>query len=132
LRNEDAAMAQNPSTLYTPETANELLPEVRERLERLRDAYARIAGHRVMVTSRAGGNGGDPDASTWLAASRAAADELTWFGEAGIVLRDIERGLIDFPAHRDGREVYLCWVLGEEAVAFWHDVEAGFAGRMPL
>jgi hypothetical protein len=50
-----------------------------------------------------------------------------------VVLRDLERGLVDFPALRDGREVYLCWVEREEdTIDFWHDVDAGYAGREPL
>ena len=50
-----------------------------------------------------------------------------------IVLRDFERGLVDFPAIRDGEEVYLCWLVDEEdRIAFWHEPEAGFAGRRPL
>ena len=80
----------------------------------------------------AGTNGGDANAGGWLEASRAAADELSWFGEAGIVLRDIEQGLIDFPGMRDGKEVFLCWRMGEDAVNYWHDPDTGFAGRRPL
>ena len=50
-----------------------------------------------------------------------------------IVLRDLERGLVVFPSMREGREVYLCWVEREEdEIAYWHDLEAGFAGRQPL
>lgn len=50
-----------------------------------------------------------------------------------IVLRDVDRGLIDFPALRDGHEVYLCWLLDEEeSIGFWHEPDAGFAGRRPL
>jgi hypothetical protein len=49
-----------------------------------------------------------------------------------IVLRDLDRGLVDFPALRDEREVYLCWVEGEDEIAFWHELEAGYAGRQPL
>jgi hypothetical protein len=47
-------------------------------------------------------------------------------------VRDIEQGLIDFPGLRGGRQIYLCWRLGEDAVNFWHDRETGFAGRQPL
>ncbi len=50
----------------------------------------------------------------------------------GIVVRDVDRGLVDFPALREGREVHLCWLWGEPAVEFWHEVDAGFAGRQPL
>jgi hypothetical protein len=48
------------------------------------------------------------------------------------VVRDIDRGLIDFPAIRDGQEVYLCWELGEDRVAWWHELDAGYGGRQPL
>ena len=49
-----------------------------------------------------------------------------------MVLRDLDRGLVDFPSIRDDREVYLCWVEGEDEIGYWHDLEAGFAGREPL
>ncbi len=52
--------------------------------------------------------------------------------EAGIVIKDIDRGLIDFPALMDDREVFLCWELGEDEVGYWHDLESGFGGRQPL
>jgi hypothetical protein len=123
---------EKPETIYTQETANQLLDEVRERLVRLREAYAEVAGHRASMASAASGNGGDAGASRWLASSRTAADELSWFADRNIMVRDIEQGLIDFPGRRDGREIYLCWRLGEEAVAFWHDTETGFPGRQPL
>lgn len=50
----------------------------------------------------------------------------------GITLRDIERGLIDLPALANGRQVWLCWQLGEGQVAFWHELETGFGSRRPL
>ena len=62
-------------------------------------------------------------------ALRAAAAQLQ---AMEVVLRDLDRGLVDFPAIRDEREVYLCWVEGEEEIGYWHDLEAGFAGREPL
>jgi hypothetical protein len=118
--------------VYTRETANELLEEVRERLARLREAFAQIAGHRAAVASTSGHNGGSAGASQSLASSGAATQELSWFQTRGIVVRDVEQGLIDFPGRRDGRPIYLCWRLGEEAVDFWHDTETGFGGRQPL
>jgi hypothetical protein len=57
---------------------------------------------------------------------------LEALSESGIVLRDIDRGLVDFPAIQDGREVYLCWELGEDEVSFWHDISSGYRGREPL
>ena len=58
-----------------------------------------------------------------------ALDELDGLG---VQLKDIDQGLVDFPSRRDGRVVYLCWRLGEETIAWWHDVDTGFAGRQPL
>lgn len=121
-----------PETIYTRETANLLLDEVRERLVRLQQAYTEIAGHRASMAASAAGNGGDAGASRRLASSGTAADELSWFRDRGIVVRDVEQGLIDFPGLREGKHIYLCWRLGEDAVDFWHDRETGFSGRQPL
>jgi hypothetical protein len=52
--------------------------------------------------------------------------------DMGIELKDPTTGLVDFPSLRDGRVVYLCWRLGESSIEYWHDLEAGFAGRQPL
>ena len=52
--------------------------------------------------------------------------------EAEVVLRDLDRGLVDFPSMREGREVYLCWLEEEDEIGYWHDLEEGFAGRQPL
>ena len=49
-----------------------------------------------------------------------------------VVLRDLDRGLVDFPSIRDGREVFLCWEEGEDEIGYWHDLEAGYGGRQPL
>ena len=60
---------------------------------------------------------------------RGFQDELT---QVGVLLKDYNRGLIDFPCWMDGREVYLCWHQGEDEVAWWHEIEAGFAGRQKI
>lgn len=52
--------------------------------------------------------------------------------DLGVLLKDAERGLCDFPYIKDGRVVYLCWQLGEDSIQYWHEVETGFAGREPL
>ena len=57
------------------------------------------------------------------------AREIT---ECGALVKDLDMGLLDFPALREGREVYLCWRLGEERVGWWHEVDAGLSGRLPL
>ena len=52
--------------------------------------------------------------------------------DTGVIIKDVNSGLLDFSALKDGREVYLCWQYGEGDIAFWHEVEAGFAGRQPI
>jgi hypothetical protein len=59
-------------------------------------------------------------------------DAMIWLRDREIVLRDLDRGLVDFPALRDSAEIYLCWQEGEDEIAFWHEPEAGFAGRRKL
>jgi hypothetical protein len=119
---------------WTPEQANELLPLVGGTVRRLRDARRRLAarGLDAALALRAEACGG-----AWPGRERARESVEIVLGfeqleRLDIVVRDLERGLVDFPAVIDGREVYLCWLLDEPAVRHWHGVEAGFAGRRPL
>jgi hypothetical protein len=107
---------------------------VRERLERLSSARAQLSDEdaRAALEEAAPRNGGGEPGRV---VSEAFAELQRALGELQameVVLRDLERGLIDFPAMRDGREVYLCWEIGEERIEFWHDVDAGYGGRKPL
>ena len=52
--------------------------------------------------------------------------------DTGAQVKDINTGLLDFPALREGQEVYLCWKYGEDQIAFWHEIDAGFVGRQPI
>ena len=58
--------------------------------------------------------------------------KLREIGERGIIVRDLSRWLVDFPSDRDSREVYLCWIRGEEQIAYWHEINAGYDSRQPL
>lgn len=120
------------TTRYDKLTANELLPEVREHLQTLREVYKQVSRHRAAVALRSHTNGGDPKGSAWAEHSRRLEEELEWFNDRSISIKDIEQGLVDFPSVIDGREVLLCWKDPEPEVAFWHTPEAGFAGRQPL
>jgi len=120
--------------LFTLEEAQELLPRVRPLLERSRDLSLRLAEGRAAggLQGIAGGNGGGGAVQQLMeigAALQAALEEIE---ALGIVVRDPATGLIDFPAERQGAPIFLCWRLGEEAIAFWHDTDSGFAGRQPL
>jgi hypothetical protein len=115
--------------VWTVEEANAALAGVGAALTRIRELVAAARRERGAASERRLGNGHavTPAVETDL---RAAVDELQ---DAGIVLRDLDAGLVDFPAKLpDGRDYLLCWVLGEPEVAWWHWPEAGFAGRTPL
>jgi len=119
---------------FTREEAEELLPSVEPMLRELRTARDQLTdaeAHRVLADTAPGNGGGAPGREVgegFLAVRRL----LGAVQELGIVVRDIDRGLIDFPAIRDGREVYLCWQLDEDGISWWHDLESGFGGREPL
>ena len=117
---------------FTRESANALLPELRTILLSLRDAYAATAGHGEAVRTLSHGNGGTSHAQAWAAAERTVAESLRWLQERGILLKDPERGLVDFPSVREGRRILLCWQMDEPSVDYWHEVSGGFAGRRPL
>jgi hypothetical protein len=119
---------------YTLDQANAALPWVIERLERLRaarDGFADEDAREALGEATPGNGGGEPGrvVSEAFLELQAAAGELE---AMEVVVRDIERGLIDFPAIREGEEVYLCWEEGEDEIGYWHGIDAGFAGRQPL
>ena len=119
---------------WTPAEANQLRPIVGATVRRLRAAREVLAhdGFDSEFALLAESTGG-----AWPGSERAkAAIDVALGFEAlerlDIVVRDLDRGLVDFPAVIDGREVYLCWLLDEPAVTHWHAIESGFAGRKPL
>jgi len=119
---------------FTREEANALLPQLKQLLRQLRDAKDELTdaeAHEVL-SEAAAGNGGGSEGHQVGVAFLEVRRLLEAIEESGIVLRDIDRGLVDFPAVMDGREVYLCWELGEDDVGYWHDLESGYRGREPL
>jgi hypothetical protein len=118
--------------LFTVEEAEALLPELREALERMREARQTLLRTGEHVREVVAGNGGGPENVEYRDAAEVLKTEVERISELGIILRDVESGLVDFPAERDGRTAFLCWRLGEDHVAFWHPPETGIAGRQPL
>jgi hypothetical protein len=119
---------------WTLEQANEALPLVGATVRRLRDARRRLAdlGQDTDFAVLAETTGG-----AWPGVERARESVEVAIGfeqleTLEIVVRDLERGLVDFPALIEGEEVYLCWLLDEPSVGHWHAVESGFAGRRPF
>jgi hypothetical protein len=119
---------------YTVEEASELLPRVVELITDIRSARDRLGDREARdALSEAGPtNGGGEPGRTVSEAFVQLRDAVAELQSLEVVLRDLDRGLLDFPSLRDGREVYLCWQDGEDAIRFWHEPEAGFAGRRPL
>ena len=119
---------------FTRAEANSLLPQLTTLLSRLRDAKDELTDSEAheALSEAAPTNGGGEHGSRVGIAFLEVRRLIDTVEQAGIVLRDIDRGLVDFPALRDGREVYLCWELGENEVAYWHDLEGGYGGREPL
>jgi len=126
---------------FTVEEANQALPRLRQWLPRLQARRRRldVVQHRLAelsVKAAANGNLLEEEVHATQREAKRLTTELdkliAKFNDLGCELKDIEQGLVDFPALREGREVYLCWRLGEEEVAFWHELEACFAGRQPL
>jgi hypothetical protein len=121
---------------FTVEEANRLIPQIKTIVERLRRGRRRLLGHRPTaeaVAQKAAGNGGGSEAATYLSDySQTFGRDMAQLQALGVVLKDVERGLIDFPHRRQGREVYLCWEYGEERIAYWHETDAGYSGRRAL
>ena len=128
--------------MFTPAEANSALTEVRpvaERLVAVRKRMRELERTQRDLVTAIGGNGGGyaagdlNEAQTELVgladAAVACVDKLD---ELGVQIKDLDAGLLDFPALRDGTEVELCWQVGEDAVEYWHGIGEGFAGRKPI
>ncbi len=117
---------------FTVAEAEAELDQLRERLPRLRDARRRLIETSTRIREAVATDGGGVAGSDWFEAQQVLKAEVIYLAERGILLKDPETGLVDFPADREGRTVYLCWRLGEERVAWYHEVTSGFSGRRPL
>lgn len=139
---------------YALDTADALVPDLAGVTGRLRDLRVELIGlrdrYRERESALAGGSRGsggtsgtgdgpvpeDAELRRLHLRMRGLVDqmqaEVAWLDERSIVLRDIATGLVDLPALVAGRQVWLCWRLGEDAVGWWHELDAGFAGRRPL
>jgi hypothetical protein len=119
---------------YTRDEARSLLPLVRQWLDELARVRELLQNYDERV-SKALGLGDDLGGeliNKYVKCLAEAKEILTRFQKREIQVKDINRGLIDFPAFIDGKEVFLCWEKGEEDIDFWHDLASGYAGREPL
>ena len=123
--------------IFTVQEANALLPNVKVIVEKIQRAHRHLSTYRDEVKKAAEaaeqGGGGLTDGVAYARILNELTTQLAELEALGVQLKDFERGLIDFPSLRDGRVVLLCWQLGEgDELEWWHDVDAGFAGRTPL
>lgn len=115
---------------YTQAEANALRAWVAERVRRLRRARDVLSGSdAAQLAAGASSSGGSWPGAVHARAATTVALTLEELDRFDVVVRDADRGLVDFPALREGEEVYLCWLVGEPEVAHWHTLEAGFLGR---
>ena len=127
---------------FTLDEANQKIPWLKTQLETIVSLTEEIERLRLelntdLIKASSNGHGAtgiDPKGDqkkidAMVDRLRKLAEEIN---DSGIILRDLERGLVDFPKLWEGREVYLCWILGESDIQFWHEVDTGFSGRQPL
>lgn len=128
--------------VFTPDEANAALEEIRPIAEEMvarAQVLAKAQIAQAELVTHIAGNGGDLTpgdvrgaAEEVVRAAEAVAECVRRLDSAGVQVKDLAEGLLDFPARHDGEDVLLCWKVGEPEVAFWHGLEEGFAGRKPL
>jgi hypothetical protein len=119
---------------YTREEARQLLPQIEDWLQELVHLNERLtqAAHRVAQLVSTGHDRGGPTVEEYLELQTHCLQLLGEFEKREILVKDLSRGLVDFPSILGGREVFLCWERGEEDVEFWHEIDEGYAGRERL
>ena len=120
---------------FTLEEADRALEVIRPLLDEIQAIRQKILSKQPEVwpaIEKSAGNGGNPALSRMVVDFERLDSLLHRVQDTGALVKDINTGLLDFPAMRNGQEVYLCWKTGELRIEFWHEIEAGFAGRQPI
>lgn len=120
---------------FTLQEAKEALNIIRPLMDEIQAIRQEILARRPdvwPVVERAAGNGGSQAASKLVEEFERLDILVHKILETGVLFKDINLGLLDFSAMKDGREVYLCWKYGEDDIDFWHEIEAGYAGRQSI
>lgn len=127
-------MAFRYSKHYTREEARALLPQISawlDQLVKLRGQLQECDRNIRALTAQGHDVGGEP-VSRWLKTVRETQAVQAEFQKREILIKDLDRGLIDFPAFVAGQEVFLCWEKDEEDIDYWHDLTSGYSGREKL
>jgi len=123
------------SKYFTLQEANQALESIRPWMDEVQAIRQEILAHQPEiwnVMEKASGNGGNPTLSRMVKTFDRLDELVHKIQDMGAIIKDINTGLLDFPALKEGREVYLCWKYGEMDVEFWHEIEDGFAGRQSI
>ncbi len=120
---------------FTLEEANACIPDLVDDISLLRAIRNQLAGLHAEITPLlevVSSNGGSKHTAALLSATTRFQEVLDRIADRGCHLKGLDPGLVDFPHIRDGREVYLCWRMGEKQIRYWHEIEDGFDGRQLL
>lgn len=120
---------------FSLEEANNVLKVIRPLMDEVQAIRQKILANQPEAwpaIEKSAGNGGNRALSNMVQDFERFDALIHQIQDTGAQIKDVNTGLLDFSALKDGREVYLCWQYGEEEIAFWHEVEAGFAGRQPI
>lgn len=118
--------------IYSVEEANALLPDLRVRIERIRQGRKALIESAERIEERIAADGGGIADSAWFEVTSGMKTDIEAIAGMGVILRDPDEGLIDFPTQIEGEQAFLCWRSEEPEVAFWHPPDSGFAGRRAL
>jgi hypothetical protein len=124
-----------PDRVFTLAEANELLPQLNRRFLAVRRAKIVIANTKEEVSkasAQAASGGGSSVGAQYIRALHEISGSLQSVHELGVVIKDVDLGLCDFPYMLEGRIVYLCWKYGEDEIRWWHEISCGYKDRLPL
>jgi hypothetical protein len=124
-----------PEKLFTVQEANSLIPRIRPLIKRVvaeRAILTELQSEIQQARNKAQFGGGSPFGAEYLRCLSSFTAAISEIEEIGVLVKDYRTGLCDFPHLHEGRIIYLCWKMDEDEVRYWHEIEAGFAGRQPL
>ena len=126
---------QNLERMFTLSEANRLIPQLEQHLTLIgqsKELLNRVRDEIKKASARASFGGGSYAGKAYITSLEQMSEHLQAIQEMGVLVKDLDMGLCDFPHHMDGRIVYLCWKRGETEIRWWHDMHSGYSGRQPL
>ena len=125
----------NTERIFTFREANDTLSQLRPLVEELRNEWDHVKSLNPKIQKareKAHLDAFSPHGVDYVESVSHVMLLMSQIREMGVLIKDLDKGLCDFPFLKEDRVVYLCWHLGEDSIDYWHDIEAGFGGREPL